>query len=358
LSDDESIVLLKFRSLKFTDWPELDRRLFEEARRPGTLFKPGGLASCWRQTTLDTVMHRYGTFLWWSRITGRLQPEAPPLSRVTAETVEAFIEAYRPGHAPVSLLAILHGTLEAIRVMHPGADLSALALAVSRIKAVAKPRPKLPRMADHGPLIALAEAMIAYGAKRVEEGHMLSAVSIRDGCFILLLIECPIRRTNLEGLRLGHSLIHEAWGYRLEFGADEMKTHTPFEAVLSPDLSAALDYYIKVARPVLWARSNKIDEGWLWLSAEGAPMPGKSLSRRVRQKTDQHLGRAMSAHLFRDAAATTVALRDGANIGVVPDVLGHARLDTSQRYYNQARRFDACRRYQEFLGRRQPGENL
>lgn len=354
MSDGDPIVLPKFQSLKFADWPEIDRRLFEQARRPGVLFKPGGPAADWRQTTLETVTHRYGTYLWWLCETERLQPESSPVSRVTAENIEAFIEAYRPGHAPVSLLAVMHGTLEAVRVMHPGADFSALALAVRRVKAVAKPRPKLPRMADLGPLIALAEAMIAYGAERVEEGHMLSAAKVRDGACILLLVECPIRRANLEGLRVGHSLIHGNQGYCVEFDADQMKTHAPFEAVLSPDLSAVLDYYIEVARPVLWARSNKVDEGWLWLGAGGLPMTGKSLSRRVRQLVDEHLGRAMSAHLFRDAAATTVALRDPAHIGIVADVLGHARQETSERYYNQARRIDAGRRYQEFLGRRPP----
>jgi integrase/recombinase XerD len=352
VSDNEPIVLPKFRSLKFDDWPDVDRRLFEQAGKPGTLFRPGGLASTWRVATLDTVIHRYGTFLWWLRETARLRPEEPPMARATSENVEPFIAAYQPGHAPNSLLAVVHGTHEAIRVMHPDADLSALALAVSRIKAVAKPRPKLPRMADHGPLIALAEAMIEYGAKRVTEGNMLSAAKVRDGALILFLVECPIRRANIEGLRIGHSLLRDNEGYVVDFDADQTKTRAPLEVVLSPDLSAVLDYYVKVARPVLAARANKVDEGWLWLGAEGLPMTGKSLSRRVRELVDEHLGRAMSAHLFRDAAATTVALRNPALIGILADVLGHARLETSERYYNQARRIDACRRYQEFLGRR------
>jgi|SRR5271165_3408297 len=206
-------------------------------------------------------------------------------------------------------------------------------------------------MVDHGPLMQLGEALIAYGAERVEEGHMLSAAAIRDGCLILFLIADPLRRANLGALRLGETLIREAECYRVDFSAASMKTHTPYEARLPKDLTSQLDFYIKVARPVLLARSNKPDARWLWLGAEGLPMTAKSLSRRVAQLTEEHLGRRMSAHLFRDASATAVTLRDGANVGIVASVLGHSTEKTAERYYNQARSFDAYRRYHDLVER-------
>ena len=75
-------------------------------------------------------------------------PGSSPLERVTPDNIEAFIEAYGACHASVSLAGVVHGVYEAVRVMHPRADLRELLLTVADLKADAKPRPKLPRMAD------------------------------------------------------------------------------------------------------------------------------------------------------------------------------------------------------------------
>jgi integrase/recombinase XerD len=338
-----------FGSLKMADWPEADRSLMQQARKPKTFLRPGGAASDWREKTLETVIYRNGVFLWWLGDTGRLIPGSTPLERVTLQNIEAFINDYGAGHASTSLAGTLHGVYEATRVMHPEADLSDLLEAVASVKAIAKPRPKLPRMADHGALVELGEALIAHGAKRASEGHMLSAAAVRDGCVVLFEIACPLRRTSLEGLRLSHSLLRDELGYRVALGPKQMKTGQAFEAPLAAWLTPRLDFYVDVGRPVLQARSGRPDEGWLWLGAEGEHMTGKAISRRVRQLITRHLGRAMSLHLFRDSAATTVAIHDSAHVGIVGDVLGHSRHETSEKHYNQARGVEAARRYHGLL---------
>jgi hypothetical protein len=110
--------------------------------------------------------------------------------------------------------------------MHPEA-LSYLRDAVGAVKANAKPRPKLPRMADHRALIELDEALIAHGAANPDRDHMLSAVAIRDGCMILFAVACPLRRSNFEALELGVSLLRDELGYRVAFEASAMKNHRP-----------------------------------------------------------------------------------------------------------------------------------
>ena len=42
-----------FNSVKLAAWPEADRRLMQEARKPKTFLRPGGMASEWRKTTFD-----------------------------------------------------------------------------------------------------------------------------------------------------------------------------------------------------------------------------------------------------------------------------------------------------------------
>jgi hypothetical protein len=293
------------------------------ARAPKTFLKPGGAASGWRQKTFETVVYRNGVFLWWLKETGRLIPGTEPVERVTPQNVEAFIDDYGASHASTSLAGTLHGVYEAVRVMHPEADLSYLLGAVANVKSIAKPRTKLPRMADHSALVELGEALIAHGADRAGEGHMLSAAAVRDGCIILFQIACPLRRRSFEGLCLGRSLLRDERGFHVALGPEQMKTDQAFDASLPLWLSLHLDFYVEVARAALQARSGKPDEGWMWLGAEGKPLTGKAISRRMRQLTTKHLGRAMSLHLFRDRAATTVAVHDSAHIGIVGDLLGH-----------------------------------
>jgi integrase len=338
-----------FRSLKLAEWPETDRRLMQEARKPKTFLKAGGPASGWRDKTLESVIYRNGVFLWWLDDRGRLIPGSTPFERVTPENVEAFIDEYGACHASTSLAGTVHGVYEATRVMHPEANLSYLLEVVASVKASAKARPKLARMADQSALVELGEALIAHGANRAGEGHMLSAAAVRDGCVILFQIACPLRRTSFEALRLHHSLLRDEAGYRVALGPQQMKTHQAFETSLPEWLTPHLDFYVEVARAVLLARSGKPDEGWMWLGAEGEHMTGKAISRRVRKLTAKHLDRAMSLHLFRDSAATTVAVHDSAHIGIVGDLLGHRRHETSEKHYNQAKGVEAVRRYHGLL---------
>jgi hypothetical protein len=44
-----------------------------------------------------------------------------------------------------------------------------------------------------------------------------------------------------------------------------MKNGVPYEALLPEELTEHLDFYVEHARPVLQARSNESDAGWLWL---------------------------------------------------------------------------------------------
>jgi hypothetical protein len=61
------------------------------------------------------------------------------------------------------------------------------------------------------------------------------------------------------------------------------------------------------------------------------------------------LGQAIHPYLFRDCAATTIAIDDPAHVGIAFRLLGHRTEPTTERYYNQARGVEVSRLTQESL---------
>lgn len=67
---------------------------------------------------------------------------------------------------------------------------------------------------------------------------------------------------------------------------------------------------------------------------------------RVRERTEVKFGCALNLHLFRDAAATTLAIADPAHVRLAAPLLGHRTFSTTEKYYQQAKTFEA---HQAFL---------
>ena len=69
----------------------------------------------------------------------------------------------------------------------------------------------------------------------------------------------------------------------------------------------------------------------------------------IIRRTRIVFGHSINPHLFRDCAATSIAIDDPAHVRVASQLLGHRSRATTERYYNQAQAIDAARRYQHFL---------
>ena len=70
-----------------------------------------------------------------------------------------------------------------------------------------------------------------------------------------------------------------------------------------------------------------------------------SIHKRFRTHTKAAFGVAVSPHLFRDSAATAIAIDGPAHVRAIMPVLGHSRLATSETHYNHACSLDASRGY-------------
>ena len=73
------------------------------------------------------------------------------------------------------------------------------------------------------------------------------------------------------------------------------------------------------------------------------------LASRSSAHTRAAFGRAVNPHLFRDCAATSVALEDPARVRVAAQVLGHGAFSTTERHYNLARSQEAAESWHEML---------
>jgi integrase len=76
----------------------------------------------------------------------------------------------------------------------------------------------------------------------------------------------------------------------------------------------------------------------------------------VIRRTTAAFGHGVNPHLFRDIAATTLALARPDQALLARDLLGHSRFDTTEEHYLHARTADAGRAYARRIQllRRQP----
>jgi integrase/recombinase XerD len=133
---------------------------------------------------------------------------------------------------------------------------------------------------------------------------------------------------------------------------EETKTREPIEVPWPEALTAALTTYLDTYRPILYRLRNR----WtrpvgvaLWVSTHGSPMCQTAVYETIVGRTGTAFGRPINPHLFRDCAATSIAIEDPEHVRIASQILGHRSASTTERYYNQARTIEAARRYHDFL---------
>ena len=181
------------------------------------------------------------------------------------------------------------------------------------------------------------------------------AVMYRDGLIIAFLALRPLRRRNLARLDLGRTLVRRAEAWWIEIPPEDTKTRVPIEENWPAILIDPLERYLVEHRGLL----SKAQGRWsvpvgaaLWVSSDGSPMTEMAIYDRVRERTRDAYGKSVNPHLFRDAAATTLAIEAPADVHLAAPLLGHRSLSVTERHYQQARSLEAHRAYAEVLAAR------
>jgi integrase/recombinase XerD len=125
----------------------------------------------------------------------------------------------------------------------------------------------------------------------------------------------------------------------------------------SRELTPYIDSWLQVHREALQLIAMKKGQvggvgGHLWLDRYGRPMRSATIRNQIESRTRQAFGKAIWPHLFRDCAVTELVDCAPEEIGIAPDLLGHADLHTTRKYYIQSMGMKAHARVQEVIAAR------
>lgn len=336
-----------------TEWPDKDQRLWREAVACGDVFDAGARAA-YAPASLSKLAKGYGRWLTWLETTGQLEPDTAPADRITLERVRDYVRHLGDlGNSSSSQANRLRELLDAGLTFAPEQDWTWLRTATDRAKAAIVPaRDKAPKIVSADSLLDLGLRLMAESGKA--GAPVRQSTMFRDGLLVAFLALCPLRRRNLAAMQIGKHLVEarDEAGWLVQFGGQETKTGKPIRLPWPGILEDALKVWLTDHRPRLAqhvGRWSKAAGNALWLSHDGSPLTGMSIYLAISKRTRQAFGFAVTPHLFRDCAVTTLGIVDPAHVYVAAPLLGHASLKTTEAHYQQAEMHHSVDRYQNAI---------
>ena len=145
-----------------------------------------------------------------------------------------------------------------------------------------------------------------------EDTKCAGAITYRDGLLVASLAARPICLRNLVGLVLDRTLVARGTRWWIEFPAPETKTNNAVELPWPEALIAALRPFARHRHALANMRggSPRPVGDALWVSSKGSPMTRSGIYWCITKRTRDAFGHSISPHLFRDCAATSIAIDD------------------------------------------------
>ncbi|MDQ2762646.1 MAG: hypothetical protein M3Y22_03905, partial [Pseudomonadota bacterium] len=277
-----------------------------------------------------------------------MDPLAPPAARVTREHLRAYARDLQSTVGSFTVAARIQQVGNAMRAMAPDMNWHWIQRAADRLRAQAVPvRDKRARLQSPERLAAFGVALMTQADDPVTDPPAVRAAAFRDGLMIALLAYRPMRGRNLASILCDQHLVRRGAVWWLAFPAAETKTRQALEFPFPANLVPGLHRYLEQYRPLLLARGRRpiTPMTALWVSKQGTHMGYAAIGHQVRQRTAAVFGTSLSPHLFRDCAATEIAISAPEDVQIIKPILGHATLASSERHYNLAGSLEAGRRY-------------
>lgn len=346
------------RCVRIDEWPERDREIWRVAVGPADILASGGERARHAAGSNRAVAAGYGRWLGWLRQADLLDDGADPAARITPERVRAYLAALATYNSTATQARRLEELFIFASLADPRRDWRWIRQLRTWVRRRHKPvRDKRPRIVGAEDLVGLGHSLMRRAEVEGERPDWRRALDFRDGLALALLALRPLRRANFVGLRLGQHLVQRGQVWWLLIDGPETKTGTPIEVPWPSGLHDALAAYLRRWRHVLLERAPFCRSGLptatdqLWISVNGRALDPQGLFDLARKRTRAAFGRGLSPHLFRDCAATSIAVEDPAHILIASQLLSHRSIATTERHYNQARSVEAARAWQATLAR-------
>jgi integrase/recombinase XerD len=263
-----------------------------------------------------TVEHRVWvlrSFLTWSAERGHLRPSE--IDKTVLESFQRWLWRYRKVNGKPLAIGTQRSRLGALQQFFAWLCRENVLLAnpAADLELPRKPPPSLPRT------LSLAEVERILGQPDTSD-----PLGIRDRAILETFYGSGLRRAELVHLDLGD--LDRARGVVLvrqgKGGKDRL-------CPLGAQALAWIENYLEKCRPLLEVNPS---EQALFLSGYGERLTPGYLGNWVARVIDQaDLGKTGGCHLLRHACATHL-LEGGADIRFIQQLLGHAKLDTTQIY--------------------------
>jgi integrase len=337
------------RSLKYNDWPRADQQVWQAIIASGDLLDDNGPGAGWAPTTKNNVRKCYGYWLHWLLNNhGPCDGNAPPMHGVTPERVRDYIKDLEQTCASSTTFAYILDLLRFAQAASPKRDWDWLVDIKNRLWARTTPaKDKTVKIRPAADLFQLGlDLMDGADHVKCRYNPQASETQFRDGLMIALLAARPVRLKNFCSIEIGRHLTKVDGTYWLRFEASEVKNRKHIEVPIPGLLTPHTNKYREVYRPVLLgsSRSNR-----LWISKIGKSLSQSTTRYHIKNRTLNAFGVAITPHLFRDCAATSVAIEDPDHVRIAMNILGHHSLSTTQKYYDQSQMLAAGRTYQSAL---------
>lgn len=336
--------------LPLDQWPSSDQCLWLQCCDGRGPYGIDNRAVGWGARRCKIIEDAYGRFLAWRKLLGDCEPVVDPATRITPGAIVMFMKYMADnGLRPVSI-GMQIGALSSIaQAFAPDADWSWLKRKYFRQKHRATPsKDKRTRVVPSIALYALGtDLMETATAGKRQNRPFFAASQYRDGLIIALMAARPLRIRNFQDIELTRTLVHRQGSYWLVFCEEETKTGRPIDVEVPRPLTSYLERYLYLHRKALLDKrpTGTKPTSALWVSRSGEKMQEPAMRETIKLRTKAAFGHAINPHLFRDCAATSFATDDPEHVRCIAPVLGHTRLTTSERHYNQADMLTAARHF-------------
>jgi integrase len=344
---DRKSALRRPRSLLVSEWPDADRRAWEQACRPGSRLKPGGAASHLAPVSRDDFARRYGAFLGFLQRTDRLEHQAGATTQVISPNIEAYIADLKVRVRSVTVYNYIHQLRRAAQLLAPMLDFAWIAEIEKDLALEMEPRSKFDRLVLTGQLVEAGLALVTEAQEFVGT-DLARARGVRNGLMIALLALCPIRLKNFADLEIGRTFKEVRGSWWIALSGITPKSGRPDERRVPAWLNRYIDVYLSQVRPVLLGSRPPTNPLWI-SSTTGRRMTTKNLGTLISKITLETLGVDVSPHLFRTAAASTAAAYGGKTPHLASALLNHTDPRVTEEHYNRASTVSAARAYARII---------